>query len=134
MAEICEIMSFNPMNPPIYSSGDESGNPPSFESALTELQQIVGALEAGATGLEDSLKQYERGSALLRHCYGLLESAEQRIEVLTGRNSVGELQTAPFDATATHEPAAAKAGRRQRTKAPKPAAEPVAEADPDALF
>lgn len=111
-----------------------SDAPLSFENALAELQQIVGALEAGATGLEESLKQYERGSALLRHCYGLLESAEQRIEILTGRTAEGELQTAPFDATATHEPAAAKAGRRQRTRAAKPVApEPAAEGEDEPL-
>lgn len=106
--------------------------PASFELALSELQQIVSALEAGTLGLEDSLKQFERGSALLRHCYGLLESAEQRIEILTGRTADGEPQTAPFDSTATHEPAAAKAGRRQRTRAPKPAPEP--EGEEETLF
>jgi exodeoxyribonuclease VII small subunit len=120
-----EKSSEHPDNP-------NSGSPPSFEAALNELQQIVGALETGALGLEDSLKQYERGSALLRHCYGLLESAEQRIEILTGRTAEGELQTAPFDATATHEPTAAKAGRRQRTRAPKP--EPEPEGEEETLF
>jgi exodeoxyribonuclease VII small subunit len=111
---------------------DAAASPPSFESALAELQQIVSALETGTLGLEDSLKQFERGSALLRNCYGLLESAEQRIEVLTGRTAEGELQTAPFDATATHEPAIAKAGRRQRTRAPKPAPQP--EGEEETLF
>jgi len=111
---------------------DPDAAPASFEHALTELQQIVSELEAGALGLEESLKQFERGSALLRHCYGMLESAEQRIEILTGRTAEGELQTAPFDATATHEPTAAKAGRRQRTRAAKPAPEP--ESDQEALF
>jgi len=111
------------------SSPTESSDsaPASFEQALIELQQIVSALEAGTLGLEDSLRQYERGSALLRHCYGLLASAEQRIEVLTGRTADGELQTTPFDATATHEPTTAKAGRRPRTRAPKPPAEPDGE-------
>lgn len=89
----------------------------SFEDALVELQQIVDQLESGALGLEESLRQYERGAALLRRCYGLLESAERRIEVLTGQATDGELTTAPFDATATHEPNASKAGRRQRPRA-----------------
>jgi len=106
--------------------------PASFEQALIELQQIVSALEAGTLGLEDSLKQFERGSSLLRRCYGLLESAEQRIEVLTCRSAEGELQTAPFDASATHEPTTAKAGRRQRSRAPKSAAEP--EGEEETLF
>ena len=108
--------------------------PPSFESALVELQQIVGALEAGALGLEDSLLQYERGAGLLRHCYGLLESAERRIEILTGRTEDGEPITVPFDATATHEPATSKAGRRPRPRATKRPDEPESASDPEALF
>lgn len=107
------------------AGGSES---PSFENALVELQQIVEQLESGALGLEDSLRQYERGAALLRHCYGLLESAERRIEILTGQNAEGEPLTAPFDATATHEPTASKPGRRARPRAAKrPEPEPPAD-------
>ena len=91
----------------------------SFEQSLIELQQIVSALEAGTLGLEDSLKQFERGSALLRCCYGLLESAEQRIEVLTGQDAAGNIETAPFDASASHESTAPKAGRRARKPSPR---------------
>lgn len=104
-------------NTELYADAE---NQPSFEDALVELQQIVDQLESGSLGLEDSLRQYERGAALLRRCYGLLESAERRIEVLTGQTADGELTTAPFDATATHEPAASKAGRRPRTRASRP--------------
>lgn len=103
------------------SKTDQTPDPPiSFEDSLTELQQIVDELESGSPGLEDALKRFERGSALLRHCYGLLESAEQRIEVLTGQSADGEPETAPFDATATHEPSKSKAGRRGRSRSAKP--------------
>jgi exodeoxyribonuclease VII small subunit len=113
------------------NSGTES-DPASFEDSLGELQEIVDELESGAPGLEDALRKFERGAALLRHCYGLLESAEQRIEILTGRSTDGAHETAPFDASATHEPAAAKAGRRQKSRSGK-AAEPAAD-DPAGLF
>lgn len=109
----------------------------SFEEALVELQQIVELLEGGALGLEDSLRQYERGASLLRRCYGLLETAERRIEILTGQTADGDAITAPFDATATHEPATSKAGRRSRTRAakrPEPETPATDADDPDALF
>jgi exodeoxyribonuclease VII small subunit len=121
-----------------HSSGQSgSGDVPlTFEQALTELQQVVDELEDGSVGLEESMRRFERGTALLRHCYGLLEHAEQRIEILTGRDTAGNVETAPFDASATHESAAPKAGRRTRkapTK-PKPTAPPE-ETDPgDTLF
>ena len=122
------------MNSSESNKASDDPSPPSFESALVDLQQIVGELESGALGLEDSLRQYERGASLLRHCYSLLESAERRIEILTGRTAEGEPETAPFDATATHEPAAAKPGRRSRTRTSQKPEEPETASDPEALF
>ena len=51
-----------------------------FEAALAELEKIVDQLEKGQVGLEDSIKLYERGEALKKHCDTLLKSAEARIE------------------------------------------------------
>lgn len=99
---------------------------PSFEAALAEIQQVLEDLESGAIGLEESLRRFERGTELLRHCHALLASAERRIEVLTGRNADGELLTAPFESEATHRPEQPQAGRRRRRSAetPSPAEEP----------
>ncbi len=55
----------------------------SFETALSRLEQIVGALEKGDLSLEDSLKLYEEGIARARFCQDRLEAAESRIEVLS---------------------------------------------------
>ena len=55
---------------------------PSFELALSELEQIVQKLEKGELPLEDSLRLYEEGIRLSRLCHGKLEEAEGRIEVL----------------------------------------------------
>jgi exodeoxyribonuclease VII small subunit len=55
---------------------------PTFEQALSELEQIVQKLEKGELPLEDSLKLYEEGIRLSRLCHGKLEEAEGRIEVL----------------------------------------------------
>lgn len=96
-----------------------SGAPPSFEQALQELQQVVDHLEEGTVGLEESMRLFEHGTAMLRHCYTLLEQAEQRIEILTGQDAARNIETAPFDASASHESAAPKAGRRPRKPAPR---------------
>ena len=59
-----------------------NATPPSFESALTELEGIVVAMEAGKMPLQDALDAYKRGIALLRQCQDTLSAAEQQIRVL----------------------------------------------------
>jgi exodeoxyribonuclease VII small subunit len=103
----------------------ESSN---FETSLAELQRIVTDLEAGSTGLEQSLADFERGVKLLRTCYGILEDAEQKIELLIGLNEQGEPITEPFDATATYDQQEQKVGRRRATK--KPPAKPPEPSSP----
>ena len=55
----------------------------SFETALAELEQIVARLEGGKVELEESIKIYERGEALRKHCDAKLAEAEARIEKIT---------------------------------------------------
>ena len=66
-----------------------------FEDSLTRLEQIVGALEAGNLPLEDSLKAFEEGIALARHCSKYLDEAERRVELLL-KDDTGLLKTQPF--------------------------------------
>jgi exodeoxyribonuclease VII small subunit len=54
-----------------------------FETAMAELEKIVDQLEKGQVGLEDSIKLYERGEELKKHCDALLKGAEARIEKIT---------------------------------------------------
>jgi len=61
-----------------------SKTPASFEAALQELERLVQTLESGGTSLEDSLKAYERGTVLLKHCQETLAQAEQKIRILDG--------------------------------------------------
>ena len=51
-----------------------------FETALAQLEKIVDQLEKGQVGLEESIRLYERGEALKKHCEQLLKTAEARIE------------------------------------------------------
>lgn len=55
-------------------------NPPEFEQALQELQQLVETLEKGDMSLQDSLKAFEKGIQLSACCEQTLNNAEQRIE------------------------------------------------------
>lgn len=63
-----------------------------FESAIAELDAIVKRMEEGDLTLEKSMELYERGLQLSKFCHSTLESAEQRIEILTER---GEVKPAP---------------------------------------
>lgn len=62
----------------------------SFEDAMNELEQLVEQIESGEIGLEEAIKRYERGIALIQRCRTVLDSAEQRIAELT-TNAQGEL-------------------------------------------
>lgn len=55
-----------------------------FEEAVEELQTIIEQMEAGKTGLEDSLKEYARGDQIIRRCRQILDAAEARIEAISG--------------------------------------------------
>jgi len=54
----------------------------SFEEALETLNETVRQMESGDLSLEDSLKAFEKGIALVRDCQGSLDSAEQKVQKL----------------------------------------------------
>ncbi len=63
----------------------------SFEAQLSQLNEIVNALEVGELSLDDSLKQYEAGIKLVRACQEKLNNAQQQIEILKDKG------VEPFD-------------------------------------
>ena len=52
----------------------------SFEENMTRLEQIVRALEKGDAPLEDSLKLFQEGTALVASCGKLLDEAELTVK------------------------------------------------------
>ncbi|MBK7320843.1 exodeoxyribonuclease VII small subunit [Candidatus Villigracilis affinis] len=60
-----------------------------YEEALVELEQIVEVLEGEQNPLEESMKLFERGQALVRQCGALLESAQLKVQKLAGDSLVG---------------------------------------------
>jgi len=70
-----------------------------FEHAYQELESIVERMERGDQDLENSLQDFERGVALMKHCHGVLKDAEQKVDVLIKDND-GLFATEPFDENA----------------------------------
>ncbi|MFN7022133.1 MAG: exodeoxyribonuclease VII small subunit [Phycisphaerales bacterium] len=56
-----------------------------FEQALAEVESIIDRIESGEIGLEESLKEYERGVVLVAHCRARLDRAQQQVDDLTRR-------------------------------------------------
>ncbi len=68
-----------------------------FEKALAELESIVGHLERGDVPLEESIRIYERGEALKKHCESLLAQAEAKVEKIRTGAPGQAVGTEPLD-------------------------------------
>ena len=66
-----------------------------FESALKQLEEIVGALENSELNLDDALEKFEDGVKLARFCKNKLNDANKKVEILTEEN--GLIKREPFD-------------------------------------
>ncbi len=58
-------------------------NKMTYEQAMAELEQVVGKLESSQVALDDSIKLYERGAALKKHCEEKLKQAEEKVALIT---------------------------------------------------
>lgn len=86
----------------------------SFETSLTDVEQIVTRLEAGELGLTESLQQYELGIRQLKRCHALLDAAQQRVSVLSGFDEDGNPVTEPLADVEASENRGEKRVRRKR--------------------
>ena len=69
----------------------------SFEESMKRLDEIVRGLEKGDVTLHDSMALFEEGTALIRRCTELLDSAEQQV-VRLKKGPDGAPEELPFDA------------------------------------
>jgi exodeoxyribonuclease VII small subunit len=53
-----------------------------YEEALKDLEKLVSQMESGKLSLEETLSAYQRGTALLNHCQGVLAQVEQQIKFI----------------------------------------------------
>lgn len=51
-----------------------------FEASMQRLEQIVRAMERGDVALEESLKLFQEGTALVKSCNELLNQAELEVK------------------------------------------------------
>ncbi|HET7430443.1 MAG TPA: exodeoxyribonuclease VII small subunit [Nocardioides sp.] len=68
-------MAEQPRQPP-----EQDAPGPGYEEARAELIEVVRALEAGGTTLEESLALWERGEKLAAICQEWLDGARRRLD------------------------------------------------------
>lgn len=61
----------------------------SFEQSMLRLEEIAQRLEGGEASLDESLKLFEEGSRLMGKCNAMLDAAEQKVELLLGKEEEG---------------------------------------------
>ncbi len=67
-----------------------------FETNMQRLEQIVRALERGDVPLEESLRLFQEGTALVRDCGKLLDDAQLQVQkVLTAADGSPVLEELP---------------------------------------
>ena len=77
-------------------SGEMEDNQ-TFESAMTQLEQIVRKLEGNSLGLESSLAEYAKAVEYVRFCQKQLTGARRKIEKLRGLTGRGEAITETWE-------------------------------------
>ena len=71
-------------------------NSKDFETSLKKLEKIVSDLENGNLPLEESIKTFEEGVKLTKHCQNLLSKAELKIQKLV-ESKDGSVDLETFD-------------------------------------
>lgn len=61
-----------------------------FESNIKKLEQIVQILDRGEAPLEEMLKYYEEGMALVRSSRDFLDRAEQKVIEISKKNQIND--------------------------------------------
>ncbi len=62
---------------------EEQKKETTFEQSLARLERIVSEMEGGTLPLDDMMKRFEEGRALVAECTKQLEGIRQRIEKVT---------------------------------------------------
>ena len=68
-----------------------------FEAAMEELEDLVDQMETGDLTLEASLRAYERGVKLTRHCQVALRNAELTVNKLAENDQLEPLDPDTLD-------------------------------------
>jgi exodeoxyribonuclease VII small subunit len=63
-------------------------NEMTFEQAMARLEQIVRSLEGGNVPLEDLIKLFDEGTALVKLCTERLDKAEEKVKLLQMKDGI----------------------------------------------
>lgn len=89
-----------------------------FETQLELLEDIVSELENGDVSLAESLEKYENGVKHLKQCFRLLDTARDRVKLLSGVDENGNPVTESFvDGPETLQEKATRRSRRRSSNA-----------------
>ena len=100
-----------------------------FEEAVSELEQLINAVESGSLPLEKMIDRIAEGAKLIRLCQKKLNTMNGKIEMLfKDDGSTGSFQD--FE-SATHR---SRAGASQPAAAPEASAAPAAGTQDDLPF
>ena len=77
---------------------------PTFESAMSHLDQIVRKLEGNTLGLDAALEEYAKAVEYVRFCQTELSGARRKIEKLRGITSRGEAITDSWEEDDDEDP------------------------------
>ena len=82
--ENADFVKVAPFHVPFVNMAKSRANTPpkDYESALSELESLIGEMETGQLPLEASLAAYKRGAELLQYCRLQLGEAEQQVRIL----------------------------------------------------
>ena len=82
---------------------DKAVKKESFETYLSQVEDAVKSLEGGKLKLEESIEKYETGIKALRQCYGILDQAEKKIQLLV-KEKDGTLSAKDFEPAGEEKP------------------------------
>lgn len=68
----------------------------SFESAMSQLEEIVQQLERGSLPLDQSIKMYKKGIELSQYCQNELDQAEEMVTKVMTESGLKKLDEEPL--------------------------------------
>ena len=71
-------------NSSVFQQLDQPVDDLIYEQAFLQLEEVVAVLETGDYPLDISIRLFERGQLLARHCAGLLDQADLKVQQLSG--------------------------------------------------
>ncbi len=75
--------------------GQASPGPPTYETALGRVEQIIRRLDGGEAGLRETLELVREGRTLIEFCARELEAVGRGLEELRLEELVARLEAAP---------------------------------------